>query len=111
MIHPKHRSDLLLAPVAVEIDHNLQQVRDKSPADIEADLALELDVDTPVTGSKTEQRAKLILRQAIRNVDMHGWDAVITDDKYRLHLDGGSVSLDLGLSPTIADYIEHGADT
>ncbi|HEX8975425.1 MAG TPA: hypothetical protein VF781_02840 [Solirubrobacteraceae bacterium] len=41
-------------------------------------------------------------------VDLHGWDAAITDDACRVHLDGGSVSLDLGLSSGITSYIEAG---
>lgn len=105
-LHPKNQRDLLLAPVAVEIDRNLERMRDRTPRDVEAELELELD--RPAMCDERGDRAELVLRQALRNVDMHGWSAAITTDGARLHLGGGSVSLDLGLSAGITGYIEHG---
>jgi hypothetical protein len=96
----------MLAPVAAEIDLNLQRVRDLSVSELEAQLELELD--RPATSSDRDERARLVLRQAIRNVDMHGWDAQISEDSWRLHLYGGSVTLDLGLSPSVTEYIAQG---
>ena len=43
-----------------------------------------------------------------RNVDLHGWTAEITDDATRVHLTGGSVTLDLGLGAAVTSYIEDG---
>ena len=105
-LHPKQQKDLLLAPVAAEIDINLQRLRDKSVRDVEAQLELELD--KPGLSEDRAERAKLVLRQGLRNVDMHGWTATITDDGCRVHLDGGSVSIDLGLSADITGYIQDG---
>jgi hypothetical protein len=105
-VKPRQQKDLMLAPVAVEIDSNLQYIRDKSVRDVEAELELELD--TPAMRTVREEREDLILRLALRNVDMHGWAAAITDDGCRVHLDGGSVSIDLGLSANITAYIEEG---
>jgi hypothetical protein len=105
-IHPKKQKDLMLAPVAVEIDRNLERMRDGAPQDVEAELELELD--RPAMCAERDERADLVLRQALRNVDMHGWTAAITPDGARVHLDGGSVSLDLGLSPGITGYIQNG---
>jgi hypothetical protein len=105
-IHPKHPKDLMLAPIAAEIDLNLQRLRDQSVRGVEA--ALELELDTPAMCSDPAQRAELVLRQALRNVDLHGWDAAISDDAARVHLAGGSVSLDLGLSATVTSYIQNG---
>ena len=42
---------------------------------------------------------------ALRDVTLQGWSAELTDDAARLHLGGGSVSLDLGLSAEILRYI------
>jgi hypothetical protein len=92
--------------VAVEIDLNLQRMRDRSPRDVEAELELELD--RPAMSSERDERAELVLRQALRHVDLHGWSAVVTADGSRIHLEGGSVSLDLGLSSGITRYIEAG---
>jgi hypothetical protein len=105
-IHPKKQKDLLLAPVAVEIDLNLQRMRDGTPHEVLAELELELD--RPALSAERAERAELVLRQALRNVDLHGWTAMITDDGTRLHLSGGSVSLDLGLSAGITGYIQQG---
>lgn len=105
-LHPGQYKDLMLAPVAAEIDLNLQRMRDRSAVDVEAQLELELD--TPAMPVDRDERAKLVLEQALRNVDLHGWNATITYDGWRLRLDGGSVSLDLGLSAGITAYIQEG---
>jgi hypothetical protein len=105
-IHPKNQADLMLAPVAAEIDRNLQRLRDGSPQDVMAELELELD--RPAMYLDRDERAQLVLRQALRHVELHGWTAAITDDAARLHLVGGSVSIDLGLSAAITRYIENG---
>jgi hypothetical protein len=105
-VKPRQQKDLMLAPVAVEIDSNLQSMRDKSVHDVEAQL--ELKLDTPAMRTIRGEREDLILRSAIHNVEMHGWSAAITDDGCRVHLEGGSVSIDLGLSPSITAYIEEG---
>jgi hypothetical protein len=106
-VHPKNHKDLLLAPVAVEIDRNLQRLRGDSPYDVLAELELELD--RPAMGADRDERAELVLRQALRDVDLHGWTATVSDDASRVHLGGGSVSLDLGLSSAITTYIVEGA--
>lgn len=108
-IHPKNQRDLMLAPVAAEIDLNLQRLRDGSPQDVMAELELELD--RPAMYLDRDERAELVLRQALRNVDLHGWTAAITDDASRLRLNGGSVSIDLGLSAAITRYIQEGVSS
>src|SRR5579859_6201056 len=105
-IHPKQQKDLMLAPVAAEIDLNLQRMRNMSSGEVEAELELELD--TPAMRASRDERAELVLRQALRNVDLHGWTASVTDDGCRVHLEGGSVSIDLGLSAGISTYIQQG---
>jgi len=99
----------MLAPVAVEIDRNLKRIRDCSAQDVVAELELELD--QPAVCRERDRRAELVLRQALRGVDLHGWSVEITPDGSRLHLDGGSVSVDLGLSPSITGYIQNGASS
>jgi hypothetical protein len=105
-LHPKTFTDMMLAPVAAEIDLNLQRLRDKTPVDVDYELGLVLD-RPPLDGTRDE-RADFVLRAALRNVDCHGWEATITDDGCRLHLSGGSVSLDLGLGDTVMRYIDGG---
>ena len=105
-LHPRRAKDLLLAPVAAEIDLNLQELRDRSPGEIGDAVALALNTDRAGTGR--DQRAERVLAVAIRLVDLHDWQAEVTDDAARLRLSGGSVTLDLGLSASILQYIEDG---
>jgi hypothetical protein len=105
-LHPRHHKDLVLAPVAAEIDLNLQRIRDSSPRDVFA--RLELELDRPAMCTERDARAELVLRQALRGVELHGWTAAITEDGARLRLGGGSVSLELGLSAGIMTYIQAG---
>jgi len=102
-LRPKAPTDMVLAPVAAEIDLNLQRLRDRPTAEIAYELALELD--RPLFENTRKERATHVLRVALRDVDLHGWQAEITDDGSRLHLSGGSVTLDLGLSTTVMSYI------
>jgi hypothetical protein len=106
-LHPKAPMDLALAPVAAGIDLNLQGLRDLTRHDL--DLELQLRLDRPPIPNDRKERTTQVLRAALRNVDMHGWEGSITDDACRLHLIGGSVTLDLGLSASIISYIENGA--
>ena len=103
-IPPRVPRDLVLAPVAAEIDQNLQRLRDITLDELRFELDLELD--RPEMRKTREERASRVLEVALRNVDTHHWHAEITDDGARLRLSGGSVSLDLGLSATILRYIE-----
>lgn len=105
-LHPKHHKDLMLAPVAAEIDLNLQRIRDGASRDVLA--RLELELDRPAMCTERADRADLVLRQALRGVELHGWTAAITEDGARLRLGGGSVSLELGLSAGIIGYIAAG---
>lgn len=102
-IHPKHKKDLLLAPVAAKIDLNLQRLRGKTAFEIASELELELD--KPAINVDRNERIKLVLRQALRDVELHGWTAAITDDGASLHLAGGSVSIDIGLGASVEAYI------
>ena len=60
-IHPKKQKDLLLAPVAVEIDLNLQRMRNGTRRDVLAELEVELD-RLAVCAERSE-RAELVLRR------------------------------------------------
>ncbi len=107
-LHPKGPTDLALAPVAAAIDCNLSRLRDRSPAEIEKELALELNIDT--RGGTRAERTGWLQESALRFVDLHDWRTTITDDGDRLRLEGGSVTLDLGLSATILHYLVHGGN-
>jgi hypothetical protein len=52
-----------------------------------------------------DDRCERVRALALRDVKLHGWDAAISPDWTRLRLSGGSVSIELGLSATIRDFI------
>jgi hypothetical protein len=106
-LRPKTPIDMMLAPVAAQIDANLQILRDKAPGDVVSSLQLELD--RPTRPDTPEARAADVVQAACRNVELHGWDVSITEDRSRLRLSGGSVSLDLGLGRDLVTYIDAGA--
>jgi hypothetical protein len=106
-MRPKVPSDLALAPVAAEIDLNLQPLRDEEVEGIFDNIALALNAGAP--GASRDARAGQVLELATRQVDLHGWRATISGDATRLHLEGGSVTLDVGLSASIERYIANGA--
>jgi hypothetical protein len=106
-VHPKSPQDLLLAPVAIEIDTNLRQLRDRSQDELLYELELELDRPANVPDRSARERA--VVDTATRRVHLHGYEASISSDGTRLHLSGGSESIDLGLGRSIADYINEPA--
>ena len=99
---PQAPRDLLLAPVAVAIDRNLEHLRALTGEEIA------LEFDYPGGHRTREDRAGYVLQAALRDVDTHHWSAEITADGARLRLTGGSVSLDLGLSRVLIAYIRGG---
>lgn len=103
-LRPKTPIDLSLAPVAAQVDINLSRLRDCKPEEIDFQVALELD--RPERDGTVKERADRVLAFAVRNVELHGWEPSISEDHSRLHLSGGSVSLDLGLSAAITRYVE-----
>jgi hypothetical protein len=105
---PKEPKDLALAPVAAAIDMNLERLRDKPPEEIEYQLILELN--EPAMAHSESERIERVMRVALHEVDMHQWTAAITDDRARLRLSGGSVSIDLGLSASLLRYIAEGVE-
>ena len=109
-LHPKSAKDLSLAPVAAGIDINLQRLRARlTQDDIEFELSLELD--RPPTAETRDERALRVLALAIRNLDLHGWSAEITDDGAAVRLSGGSVSLDISLGAAVQRYIDEATVT
>jgi hypothetical protein len=102
---PRNPKDLALAPVAVGIDKNVQRLRSKdTESGIEFELQLELD--RPSFDNTRDERAARVLALAVRDVDMLGWSAAITEDGSGVRLTGGSVSLDISLGAVTQRFID-----
>lgn len=102
-VRPRQPKDLVLAPVAVEIDLNLQRVRGKSPAEIEAAFPT---IDLREWPDSPDGRAARVLDLALEMVQLRGWEAAVTEDHSAIRLSGGSVTLDIAVSASVARYIE-----
>ena len=104
--HPHSPADLALAPVLINIERNLEQVRDSD--DLEYSLALALNDDSHWYHSAAE-RAGRVRQYAVRNVDLHGWQVTPTQDLTGLAVEHSGYRVSLMLGKLLAGYIEHGA--
>jgi hypothetical protein len=102
---PKRPRDLSLPPVATQIDRNLHALRDSSDP---AEVGRLLEVALEQHAFDEAARAAQVVAIATSGVNMHGWNARLTDDHSRVALSGGSTLLELGLSPAITRYVEAG---
>jgi hypothetical protein len=103
-LHPKTPKDLALAPVAAAIDANLERLRER-PDDAQIEYELTLELNEPAEVDDRDERAARVLAVALRDVDLHGWDANVTDDGSAIRLSGGSVSLDIALGAAVQRFV------
>ena len=102
---PHSPADLALAPVLIEIEHNLARLR--SSENLQFDLALELNDDDSQYKSAV-QRADRIRQYAIRDVELHGWQVRPTQDFYGLAVEHGDYQVSLMFGKQLTGYVEHG---
>ncbi len=103
--HPHSPADLALAPVLINIERNLAEVRDSD--DLEYSLALALNDDSHWYHSPAE-RAERVRQCAVRNVDLHGWQVTPTQDLAGLAVEHSGYRVSLAIGKQLAGYIEHG---
>ncbi len=103
---PHSPADLALAPVLIEIEHNLARLR--SSENLQFDLALELNDDDSRYKNAAE-RADRIRQYAIRDVPLHGWQVRPTQDLYGLAVEHSDYQVSLMFGKQLTGYIEHGA--
>ena len=104
--HPHSLTDLALAPVLVQIEHNLAWLR--ASENLEFDLALQLNDDAS-SYKRAADRADRIRRVAVRNVDLHGWKVQPTADNYGLAVQHGEYQVSLMFGKQLTDYVEQRA--
>jgi hypothetical protein len=102
---PHSPADLALAPVLINIERNLAQVRDSD--DLEYALALALNDDGGWYKSAAE-RADRVQQLATRNVDLHGWHVTPSPDRQGLVVEHGYHRVSLMLGRRLADYVASG---
>ena len=103
---PRSPTDLALAPVLIGIEQNLARLR--ASDDVEYALALDLNDDDGWYHS-ADERARRVMRAAVRDVDLHGWQVMPTQDRCGLAVTHGGYSVCVMLGSRLADYVEHPA--
>jgi hypothetical protein len=106
--HPHSAADLVLAPVLINIERNLAQLRDSN--DLELSLALDLN-DDGRRYTTAGERAGRVQAYATREVDLHGWTVTPTPDLQGLAVSHGDYTVSIMLGKQVANYVEHGTTT
>jgi hypothetical protein len=103
--HPHSPADLALAPVLINIERNLAQVRDSD--DLEYALALALNDDSGWYHSAAE-RADRVQQLATRDVDLHGWHVTPSPDLQGLVIEHSQYRVSLMFGKRLASYVARG---
>jgi len=108
--HPRPHdvADLALAPVLVNIERNLAQLRESD--DLEFSLALDLN-DDGRRYTTAGERSGRVQAYATREVDLHGWTVTPTPDLQGLAVSHGEYTVSIMLGKQVANYVEHGTTT
>jgi hypothetical protein len=102
---PHSLADLSLAPVLIEVERNLAWLR--ASENLEFELALQLNDDDSRYKGPAE-RADRIVRCVTRNIDLHGWKAEPTQDRYGVSLRHGDYQVSLMFGELLTGYVvEH----
>ena len=107
-LHPHSTIDLALAPVLINLERNLQRLRNSD--DLMFALALELN-DMEDRYRSPEGRAGRVQEAATRNVDLHGLTVRPTDDLYGLEVAHDEYRVSVMLGKQLVEYVEHGQAT
>ena len=100
MSRPHDRSDLLLAPVALDVDARIQELAAMDDEALRFRVALEGNIDV----SDQAKVAEGVVEACTNGIDMHHWQASI--DSRGLRLTHADHSLVLGLPESIRKVLD-----
>jgi hypothetical protein len=103
--HPHSLADLALAPVLIELERGLDELRRSE--DLGFSLVLYLN-DQPSAYRTAAERASRIRRYVVRDHDLHNWTVEPTPDCHGLAVEHGEYKISLMFGKKLLDYIEHG---
>jgi hypothetical protein len=101
---PRDISDLFLAPVALQVDHRLEELGRLSRDELHQRVALEANNET----WERDRRARDVVVSATYLLDLHGWTATWDDRGIRLSHD--KHRLVLGVPVNVAAYVDELSD-
>jgi hypothetical protein len=102
---PRDTADVLLAPVVLAVDQQLQQL---SGLD-ETEIALFVVLCTDRQAGSADSRHALLLEALTRQVDTHDWD--LSWDPRGLLMEHAGRRVVLGVPPSVASFLLYGALT
>ena len=97
---PHDIADLYLAPVALGMDHRLDELADLSADDVRYRVALATDRD-PRTAT---QREEALLAALTGGLDLHGWE--VSRHPRGLLISHDTYSLVLGIPANLVSYLD-----
>lgn len=98
---PHDVADVMLAPVALHVDEQIQELSTLAPAALRFEVGLRSDLADRTEG----QRRTAVLSAISRRLEMHGWELEWTDRGVRLHHGASPNTLVLGVPESIREYI------
>ena len=101
-MRPRDPTDLMLAPVALQVDAKVQELSKLKREQLAYHLALEVDRD-PRT---EQQRGRDVVDAAVKLIDMSGWEA--SWDPRGVRLTHGRNSLVIGVGADVTEYVRFG---
>ena len=96
---PKDVDDLMLAPVALQLEDRLVELGALGPDELPFRLALDSNLPSWDVGRRTDQ----VLTSVARDIELHGWE--LHWDARGLRLRHGLHSLVLGVPAALRDYV------
>ena len=103
---PRSAGDLAIAPVLINLEHNLERLR--TATDLVLDLALDLN-DVEDLYRTPESRAQRLARSVTRNVNLHGLSVEPAPDLSGITVSHGEYRVSLMFGRRLATYVERGA--
>jgi hypothetical protein len=101
---PRDITDLFLAPVALQVDHRLEELARLDRDELHKRVALESNNET----WERARRARDVVHTVTYLLDLHGWTAAWDDRGIRLG--HGHHSLVLGVPGNIRAYVDELSD-
>lgn len=96
---PHDATDVLLAPVALDLDQQLEQLGALDQAELHFLVALTTDRDP----TSVDRRRELLLTSLVRDVDTHGWE--VSWHERGLQLEHGDRRVVLGIPSSVRTFV------
>ncbi|GAA0621517.1 hypothetical protein GCM10009547_25310 [Sporichthya brevicatena] len=102
MLKPHDTTDLLLSPVAIEINARIDELAALDPRE----LCRRVTWETNMEPRTPQDAAEALVRSLTYLIDTHGWQ--VSWDARGIRLHHGEYGVVLGVSPNLVEYVNSG---